>query len=237
MVRPAVVVATTVAVVVITVGLAVVTARAVRPLLPPIDGDGPIDPVATLGVPTRGVYANAVATQLLLGLGLVAGLWAGGVRPRHVGLGGDPVVALSAGVVLGLALAVANGALQFGLGRAGVAYDDRLRRLLSPRSVRDGLVLYLGLLPTVAAFEELLFRGAMVGAVAVAIGVSPWWLVPVSAVTFALGHGLQGAVGLLAAGALGAALAVGFVVTGDLLTVVVAHYLINAAEFAVGRRG
>ncbi|MFP4628823.1 MAG: type II CAAX prenyl endopeptidase Rce1 family protein [Halobacteriales archaeon] len=235
MVRPAVVLATTGVVLVLAIGLAVVTARAVRPMLPPRGHAGPIVPVETVGTSTRALYANAAATQLLLGVALAVGLWVGGLRPSDLGLGGDVVRAGAVGFGLGLALAAANAGLQAGLGRVGVPYDDRLRRLLAPRTHGDWVALFAVVLPTVAAFEELLFRGALIGAVAVALGISPWWLVPLSAVTFALGHGLQGAVGLLAAGALGAVLATGFVVTGDLLVVVVAHYVVNAVEFGVAR--
>jgi membrane protease YdiL (CAAX protease family) len=52
-------------------------------------------------------------------------------------------------------------------------------------------------------------------------------------VAFALGHGAQGPAGVAATGVLGFVLAAAFVLTGSLLVVVVAHYLVNALEFVV----
>jgi membrane protease YdiL (CAAX protease family) len=88
-------------------------------------------------------------------------------------------------------------------------------------------------LPLIAVFEEFLFRGVLVGAFAVGFGVSPWLLAVLSSIAFALGHGAQGTTGVAVTGALGFVLAAAFVVTGSLLVVVVAHYLVNALEFLV----
>ncbi|MDZ5811753.1 CPBP family intramembrane glutamic endopeptidase [Halorubrum sp. AD140] len=98
-------------------------------------------------------------------------------------------------------------------------------------------VLLLGVaLPTVAVFEEALFRGALVGALAAGFAVDPWLLAVGSSVAFGLGHGAQGRLGIVAAGALGLALAGLFVATGSLLAPVVAHYVVNAVEFTVHER-
>ena len=69
------------------------------------------------------------------------------------------------------------------------------------------------------------------GAFAVGCGVSPWLLAVLSSVAFALGHGAQGPVGVAVTGLLGFVLAAAFVLTGSLLVVVLAHYLVNAIEF------
>jgi len=63
--------------------------------------------------------------------------------------------------------------------------------------------------------------------------VSPWVMAVVASGAFALGHGAQGRLGMVVTGALGLVLAAAFVVTGSLLTVIVAHYLVNALEFVV----
>jgi membrane protease YdiL (CAAX protease family) len=115
----------------------------------------------------------------------------------------------------------------------GVGDGERLRSALAPETRRGWIVLLLVVLPVIAGFEELLFRGALVGVVAAGYGVSPWTMVVVSSAAFALGHGAQGRLGVLVTGALGAVLAAAFVVTGSLLAVIVAHYLINALEFVV----
>jgi membrane protease YdiL (CAAX protease family) len=95
------------------------------------------------------------------------------------------------------------------------------------------VVLLGGVLPVVAGFEELLFRGVLVGALSVGFDVSPWLLAVASSVVFGLGHGAQGRLGVLVTTSLGLVLAAAFVLSGSLLLVVVAHYLVNALEFVV----
>lgn len=231
MVRPVPLVATAVAVTGLTVLLAVATARAIRPRLPPPGGSGPIDPAAALGLSNRALYLNAAVTQAVLGVALLIGLVLAEVDPADVGLGGDHAVHLVVGIGTGLMLALGNRHLQAGLDATGIGYDDRFRRLLAPGTPLDWVLLVGVVLPTVAIYEELLFRGVLVGATSVTLGVSPWVLVAVSSLVFAVGHGLQGSVGLLAAGGLGALLGGAFVFTGSLLVVVVAHYVINVLEF------
>jgi membrane protease YdiL (CAAX protease family) len=86
-------------------------------------------------------------------------------------------------------------------------------------------------LPTVAVFEEFLFRATLVGAFAAGFGVSPWLLAVLSSLAFAVGHGAQGPAGIVVTGVLGLVLAAAFVLTGSLVVVAVAHYLVNAVEF------
>jgi membrane protease YdiL (CAAX protease family) len=88
-------------------------------------------------------------------------------------------------------------------------------------------------LPLIAGFEEFLFRGVLVGALSTGFGLSPWALAVASSAAFALGHGAQGPAGVVVTGTLGFVLAAAFVLTGSLLVVVVAHYLVNALEFLV----
>jgi membrane protease YdiL (CAAX protease family) len=114
-----------------------------------------------------------------------------------------------------------------------VTADESLRELLAPDTRLGWVVLLFVVLPIVAGFEEFLFRGALIGVVAVGFDVSPWLLAALSSVAFALGHGAQGPGGILVTGLLGFALAVTFVLTGSLLAVIVAHYLVNALEFVV----
>ncbi|ELY59601.1 CPBP family intramembrane glutamic endopeptidase [Natronolimnohabitans innermongolicus] len=137
------------------------------------------------------------------------------------------------GTVAGLALYVANEVGAAAATRFGFDHDEQLRELLAPDSTRGWLVLLLFVLPIIAVFEELLFRAAMIGAVSAGFGVDPWLLAVVSSVAFAVGHGMQGSVGVVVTGVLGFVLAALFIVTGSFLVVVVAHYLINALEFAV----
>ncbi len=137
------------------------------------------------------------------------------------------------GTVFGLVLYVANELSAAAATRFGFEHDEQLRELLAPESKRGWLALLVIVLPIIAVFEELLFRAALIGVISAGFGVSPWLLAVVSSVAFALGHGMQGSVGIIVTGALGFVLAGIFILTGSFLVVVVAHYLINALEFIV----
>ncbi|MFD1563715.1 CPBP family intramembrane glutamic endopeptidase [Haloarchaeobius amylolyticus] len=137
------------------------------------------------------------------------------------------------GTVAGISVYVVNELAAATATRLGFDHDETLRELLAPDSVGGWLVLLLGVLPIIAVFEEFLFRAALIGVPAAGFGLSPWLLAVGSSVAFALGHGMQGSVGVVVTGLLGFVLAAVFILTGSLLVVVVAHYLINALEFVV----
>ncbi|MDQ2053285.1 MULTISPECIES: type II CAAX endopeptidase family protein [Halobellus] len=184
---------------------------------------------------TASLLANVAVSQGLFGVLLLAGAWYAEIPAWAFGVAAETVSvrALAIGVGLGLALYAANEAgaavgAQFGLGEG-----ERLRSALAPDTLLGWAVLLLVVLPIIAGFEELLFRGALVGVVAAGYDVSPWVMAVVSSGAFALGHGAQGRLGVLVTGTLGFVLAAAFVVTGSLLVVVVAHYLVNALEFVV----
>ena len=188
----------------------------------------------------RELVANVALTQGLFGGVLVAAAWWTGVPASALGV--EPTAAsvgleaIGLGLGIGVALYVANALAAVGLERIGVGFDEFLRELLAPESGREWAVLLFAVLPTVALFEELLFRAALIGALSAGFGVSPWLLAVLSSVAFGLGHGLQGPGGILVTGVLGFVLAAVFILTGSLLVVVVAHYVINAAEFVVHER-
>ncbi|ELY98822.1 CPBP family intramembrane glutamic endopeptidase [Natrialba asiatica] len=140
---------------------------------------------------------------------------------------------LAVGTGAGIVLYAANELGAAFAERVGFDHDEQLRSMLAPDSTGGWLTLLLVVLPIIAAFEELLFRGALIGVFATGFDASPWLLAVVSSVAFALGHGMQGSVGVAVTGALGFVLAAVFIATGSLLVVVVAHYLINALEFVV----
>lgn len=151
-----------------------------------------------------------------------------------LGVGRTPLlVALGAGVVAGVLLALGNELFAVVADAVGTPYSDALRDLLAPESPGGWVVLLAGVLPLVALAEELLFRGVLVGAIAAGFGTPAWALVAFSSVLFGLAHGAQGAGGVAVTTVLGALLAVAFLLTGSLLAVVVAHYLVNASEFVV----
>jgi membrane protease YdiL (CAAX protease family) len=178
------------------------------------------------------LLVSAAFSQLLVGA-LLAGLaWYAEVPPGALGVD-DPAAAVLPGVALGVGLYVANEAGAWLAGQAGMDADESLRELLAPESRGEWALLLLVVLPTVAGVEELLFRGALIGAFEAGFSFSPWLLAVLSSVAFGLGHGLQGPGGILVTGVLGFALAAAFVLTGSLWVVIVAHYLVNALEFLV----
>jgi membrane protease YdiL (CAAX protease family) len=181
------------------------------------------------------LLANVALTQGLFG-GTVAGAAVYfGVPGRALGLGADAigVDALGVGVAVGVVLWIATEAVGSVADAAGVGYDETLRGLLAPGSLGGWTLLLGGILPAVAVVEELVFRGAAIGAVVAGFGTPAWAIVAVSSLAFGAAHGAQGRVGMALATALGLALAAAFVATDSLLVVIVAHYVVNAAEFVV----
>ncbi|WP_436926464.1 CPBP family intramembrane glutamic endopeptidase [Halosimplex amylolyticum] len=180
---------------------------------------------------------NVALTQGLFGAILAGGAWYFGVPLPTLGISSDALStglpALAVGVGFGLALWVGNELASGLAASSGADYDEGLREMLAPDGPRAWALLLGATLPVIAVVEEFIFRAAVVGATTEALGASPWLLAVVSSVAFALGHGAQGRVGVVVTGALGFALAAGFVLTNSLLVVIVAHYLVNALEFFV----
>jgi membrane protease YdiL (CAAX protease family) len=181
------------------------------------------------------LLVNVALSQGLFGIVLVIGAWYTEVPLEALGLGSAPlatgVPALAWGLALGFILAGANAVGVAVAGRFGYAAGTELRELLAPETRREWLLLLGVALPTVAVVEEFLFRATLVGAFAAGFGVSPWLLAVLSSIAFAVGHGAQGPAGIAVTGLLGFVLAAAFVLTGSLVVVVVAHYLVNAVEF------
>jgi membrane protease YdiL (CAAX protease family) len=183
------------------------------------------------------MLANVAVTQ-----GVVAGLvvgaaWYFAIPADALGAtlepDGSTIALVGAGVGFGGLLWVANELATTVADAVGAAYDEALRELLAPETTGGWLLLYGGVLPIIALSEELLFRAALIGVPAAGYGLSPVVLAVVSSVAFALGHGAQGRVGVVVTGALGLVLAGAYVVSGSLLLVVVAHYVVNMLEFLV----
>ncbi|MFB6105456.1 MAG: CPBP family intramembrane glutamic endopeptidase [Halobacteriaceae archaeon] len=191
--------------------------------------EGPADP----DVSTGALLVNVALSQGVFGAVLLVGAWVTRVPPAALGAGpgwlGLP--ALAAGVAGGLALYLGDESLAWVADRLGAPYSEAIRDLLAPDSATEWAVLLLGVLPVIAGFEELLFRGALVGAVAAGVGVSPWVLAGASSALFGFAHGAQGPAGMVVTGLLGFALAALFVLTGSLAAAVLAHYLVDALEF------
>jgi len=187
------------------------------------------------------LLVNVALSQGLLGALLVGGAFVTGIPAAAFGLGPEALGAwaVGLGVGLGVALYVGDELLAVAATRLGVGYDEALRGLLAPDTARGWLLLFGVVLPVIAGFEELLFRGALVGALAAGFGFSPWLLAVGSSLVFGLAHDAQGPGGVAVTGLLGFGLAAAFVLTDSLVVVVVAHYLVNALEMVVheGRVG
>ena len=183
------------------------------------------------------LLANVTVSHGLFGVLLLGGVWLADVPAAALGVTAAPLStgppAVAAGLALGGGIALANAAAA---GLAGVLDVDpsrELRALLAPDSAGGWAVLLGIVLPVIAAFEELLFRAALVGGFAAGFSVSPWPLAALSSAAFAAGHGAQGRLGVVVTGLLGFVLAAAFVLTESLLVVVVAHYVVNAVEFGL----
>ncbi|GAA0192302.1 CPBP family intramembrane glutamic endopeptidase [Halobaculum roseum] len=193
------------------------------------------------------LLANVALSQGVFGAMLVAAaVWAD-VPAAALGLVPAATLPdLALGVGLGAALWLASEAGGRLAERVGIEVNEALRGALAPDTLGGWAILLLAVLPTVALFEEFLFRAVLVGAFGVGLdapawlpatiaGLDPWpWLLAAgSSVAFALGHGAQGRAGIVATGALGFVLAGAFVLTGSFALVVVAHYLVNALTLVV----
>ena len=186
---------------------------------------------------TGALLANVALTQGLFGAVVAVAAWYFEIPKTALGLAGGPLQvggpAVGLGIVFGVVLWSANEITASLADAVGAAYDESLRELLAPDSL-GGWVLLLGvILPIIAVVEELIFRAALIGVPAAGFDISPVALAIFSSAMFALGHGAQGRAGIAVTGALGFVLAGGYVLTGSLLVVVIAHYLVNALEFVV----
>ncbi|MFB6227300.1 MAG: lysostaphin resistance A-like protein [Halobacteriales archaeon] len=175
---------------------------------------------------------SAGLSQALVGTLLSGFAWYAEIPLSALGID-DPAAAMLPGIAVGVGLYVANEAGAWLAVQAEIDADEALRELLAPETTGEWALLLLVVLPLVAGVEELLFRGALIGAFAAGFSLSPWLLAVFSSVAFGLGHGLQGPGGILVTGVLGFALAAVFIVTGSLWVVILAHYLVNALEFLV----
>ncbi|WP_049935797.1 CPBP family intramembrane glutamic endopeptidase [Haloplanus natans] len=187
---------------------------------------------------TATLLLNVVVSQGLFASLLLVGMWVASIPPASLGLGADSLALypLAVGVGLGVTLHGANTVGSRLSDRFGFGDATALREAMAPDSVPGWAALLLVVLPLVAGFEELLFRGVLIGAFATGFDLSPWLLAAFSSVAFALGHGAQGRAGVVVTGTLGFVLAAAFVLTGSLAAVIVAHYLVNALEFVVHER-
>ncbi len=196
-----------------------------------------LDPDTPGNPSTIAILINVAVSQGLFALLLLGGIWLTDVPATAFGVTDTSLASGPMGVAVGLAIGGGLAAANIVVSLLAVTLEtdpgERLRALLTPETPRGWLVLLGVVLPVIAGFEELLFRGALVGAFAVGFNISPWLLAVTSSAAFALGHGAQGRLGISVTGLLGFALAAVFILTESLLVVIIAHYVVNAVEFIV----
>lgn len=186
---------------------------------------------------TELLLANVAFTQGLVVVVILIAAWYFAIPTTAFGITADPMgaglVGVGVGLAFGVVLWIGNELSTTIADVVGAAYDETVREMLAPDTPAGWAVLLGVVLPLIALSEELLFRAALIGVPAAGYGLNPWLLAIVSSAAFALGHGAQGRVGVVVTGALGFVLAGGYILTGSLLVVVIAHYVINAMEFVV----
>ena len=197
-----------------------------------------VEPPATSTAPalsTPALLANVAVSQGVFGVLVVVMAWYTEIPAWAFGLAPETLTpgAVGIGLAVGVGLYLGNEAAAALGRRRGLAVPTELRAALAPDTAAGWLLLLGVVLPIIAGFEELLFRGALIGVTAAGTGLPPWLLVVGSSVAFALGHGAQGRLGIVVTGLLGIGLGAVFVLTESLLVVVVAHYVVNALEFLV----
>lgn len=180
---------------------------------------------------------NVVVSQGLVVAILLAGAWYAAVPWAAFGWHGLLEATTGSGLLVGLALgaviALGNVFLERIVDARALRDAEALRELLAPSTPGGWVTLLLVVIPTIAISEELLFRGALIGAIALGFELSPWVLAVVSSLAFGAAHSAQGTVGVVVTSGFGFVLAAAFVVTGDLLVVIVAHAVVDAIEFIV----
>lgn len=214
--------------------IVVLVARRSATQLQEVEGGIALDSIGRLS--PRTLYLNVVLSQGLVLVLIVGLLWWNAIPFWAIGITESlwPWVRQGiVGVAFGIVLYLGNEASVMLLDRYSISYSNALRRGLAPESTGGWILLFVLVLPLIAVSEELLFRAAAIGVVSAGFAISPWILVVLSSLVFAIGHGAQGAGGIIVTGALGLLLGSAFVITNSLLLVVVAHYVVNGLEIGI----
>lgn len=197
---------------------------------PPAGGPTTEPDLSTLALLANVAVSQGVLAVLLVTMAWYTEIpaWAFGLAAESLALGG-----VATGIAVGSVFYICNEAAAVVGRQWGFSTPTGLREALAPETAAGWAVLLVVVLPIIAGFEELLFRGVLIGVVHAGFELPIWLLAVGSSVAFALGHGAQGRLGIVVTGLLGGGLAAVFVLTGSLVVVIVAHYVINVLEFVV----
>lgn len=152
-------------------------------------------------------------------------LWRNGESPGRIGWSfgrgwTDVLLGIVLFVPFSFLIAFVESALQ------GVGLSAPPAQLPSFLAARDTLQLVLAaFLVTVVAFtEEIIFRGYLIRRLTAVTGSTPL-AVLLSAVIFSLGHGYEGAAGVITVGTMGLLFALAYIWRGSLVIPIVIHFL------------
>lgn len=143
---------------------------------------------------------------------------------------GWPVDSPGLDVIIGAALGVA---IQFVVNVVSVLairifgksiYDPKVMKSVVPKRQREWFLILLPLLLSVAV-EELIFRSMLIGGFSLV--VNPWIMAVASSIIFGIMHSPQGRLGIIMTGVIGFVFATIFIISGSLVMVITAHYIIN----------
>lgn len=152
-------------------------------------------------------------------------LWRNGEAPGRIGWSfGHGWTDVGLGIVLFIPFSYLIAFLESAL--QGVGLSAPPAQLPSFLAARDTLQLVLAaVLVTVVAFtEEIIFRGYLIRRLTAVTGSTPL-AVLLSAVIFSLGHGYEGAAGVITVGTMGLLFALAYIWRGTLVIPIVIHFL------------
>lgn len=144
----------------------------------------------------------------------------------------DPAWTIAGGLALGVGTYALGEATAVLTDYLGFEYETQMRATVAPSNARGWLGLTSVTLVVVSVWEELLFRGVLVGVAAATLGVSPWVTGAIAVAVFGAIH-QTGTGGIVVAGVMGIALTAAFVLGANLALLVLAHTTANALEFLV----
>jgi membrane protease YdiL (CAAX protease family) len=156
-----------------------------------------------------------------------------GIDPAWLNLTGiEPAVVVFGGLALGLVVYPVGECTARVTRAFGYEYATDLRSAIAPDTIRGWVGFVTVSLVVVSAWEELLFRGVLVGVTAATLGISPWVTGIVAVLAFGAIHQYAPA-NVVVATVMGAVLTIAFVLGASLPLLVVAHTTANAIEFVV----
>lgn len=186
-----------------------------------------VGPVSQSGLDFVDVAVSALLRDLALLALVLYWVWRNQEPFSAIGLDGRHLSReLLVGALLFVPFLVLVGAIRMALDALGLAEAEPVPAFLIPQGGGQ-IALALLFLIVVAVTEETLFRGYLIHRLQQVTG-SVTAAVLVSSALFSLGHGYQGASGLLTAGLLGVILAGIYLWRGSLVAPMVLHFLQNA---------